>query len=196
MMNFSNRELTLIGDLQRVLHSHQRGCITPPELAAGLLHEVALADVDRILPHCMAPLPREARPDVEACLDRLASSDYQEILVLYVGPGFVRAKEGVAQATIPCGLPGNHRLLSAATGDRTEDSPKSSPFPRWIGSGSSSVGWLRKTVRNAGRRGATYRRSGSASSVRDITTNGSRESHLLNTEVSHLQFARQEKGPA
>ena len=40
-----------------------------------------------VAPHCLALLPGEARPHVEACLERLASSDYRADPVLYLGPG-------------------------------------------------------------------------------------------------------------
>jgi hypothetical protein len=86
-MDFSNRELKLIGEVQRMLRTRRRGVITLEELVPGLIHEFALADADRVVPHCLALLPGEARPHVEACVDRLVSSDYQIDLVLYVGPG-------------------------------------------------------------------------------------------------------------
>jgi hypothetical protein len=86
-MDCSNRELKLIGEVQRRLRTHHRGVITLGELVPGLIHEIALADADRVIPHCLALLPGEARHHVEACVDRLESSDYRTDLVLYLGPG-------------------------------------------------------------------------------------------------------------
>lgn len=86
-MDFSNGELKLIGEVQQQLRDYRRGLLNLTELIPALLHKAALADADRVIPHCLALLPIEARPHVETCVDRLVTSDYRENLVLYLGPG-------------------------------------------------------------------------------------------------------------
>src|SRR3954468_17956322 len=86
-MGFSNGELKLIGEVQQKLRLYRRGLLTLTELIAALLHEAALADADRVIPHCLALLPEEARTHVEASIDRRAASGYRDDLVLYLGPG-------------------------------------------------------------------------------------------------------------
>jgi hypothetical protein len=92
-MGFSNRELKAIGEVQRLLHGHRRGWIGLGELPSAVIHEIAMADASRIAPHCMALLPEGSRPHVEACVNRLASSDFRDDLVLYVGPGLSEEKK-------------------------------------------------------------------------------------------------------
>jgi hypothetical protein len=86
-VEFSNDELKVIGAVQRILRSYRRGISTLQEVVIGVISEIALADTARITPHCLALLPAEARPNVEACVDRLAASDYRDDLVLWVGAG-------------------------------------------------------------------------------------------------------------
>ncbi|AGA30151.1 hypothetical protein Sinac_6041 [Singulisphaera acidiphila DSM 18658] len=69
-MDFSNRELKLIGVVQRKLCLYQWELITLEELVNGLLDEIANADADRVIPHCLAILPGEACSHLEACLAR------------------------------------------------------------------------------------------------------------------------------
>ncbi len=85
-MEFSNDELKVIGEVQRYLLLHHRGILTLQDVVDGLVRKIALADVDRITPHCLALLPRDARPCFQVYFDRWAQADYREGLELDSGP--------------------------------------------------------------------------------------------------------------
>gem|GEM_PF-4292924 len=86
-MDFTNHELRLLGQVQRILNLHQRKVTTSRELVNGLIDEIAHAEADRVIPHCLALLPGEARSHIEACLAELEASNFRDGLGFSIGPG-------------------------------------------------------------------------------------------------------------
>jgi hypothetical protein len=86
-MNFSVQELRCIAEAQEFVRLLREGIFTDAEPPGSLVFELARWGSDRIIPYCLAVLPREVRPAIERLADEMAASGFRRDPVGFVGRG-------------------------------------------------------------------------------------------------------------